>query len=136
MCSIVPSHKKENWFLDFCRLAIGKNVEGNALIHESASVSSSALIGPDVSIGRNCQVEDGARLRNCVIMDGCKIGKSACITDSIVGWNSTVGKWARVAETSVLGEDVEVKPEVILIGATILLHKEAKESILSPKIVL
>ena len=117
-------------------LISGPNVLGNVLIHNSASVDNSAQLGPDVSVGRNCTVRPGARLRNCVIMDGSIVGRSACVTDSIIGWASVVGDWARVAQTSVLGEDVHVKPETIQIGAVVLPHKELKADQLSPAVLL
>ena len=33
----------------------------------------------------------------------------ARINDSIIGWGSSVGKWARIDNKSVIGEDVHVK---------------------------
>ena len=31
------------------------------------------------------------------------------MADSIIGWGSSVGKWARIDNKSVIGEDVHVK---------------------------
>jgi mannose-1-phosphate guanylyltransferase len=33
----------------------------------------------------------------------------ARINDSIIGWGSSVGKWARIDNKSVIGEDVHIK---------------------------
>lgn len=33
----------------------------------------------------------------------------ARVSDSIIGWGSSVGKWARIDNKSVIGEDVHVK---------------------------
>ncbi len=33
----------------------------------------------------------------------------ARVNDSIIGWGSSVGKWARIDNKSVIGEDVHVK---------------------------
>ncbi|KAF3508071.1 hypothetical protein F2Q69_00002619 [Brassica cretica] len=41
-------------------------------------------------------------------MRGSRIKEHACVSDSIVGWDSTVGSWARVANITVLGKDVHV----------------------------
>lgn len=39
-----------------------------------------------------------------------------------------MGKWARVANKAVIGEDCHVKDEVVLNGTVVLPHKELKES--------
>lgn len=54
----------------------------------------------------------------------------ARVADSIIGWGSSVGKWARVEAKSVVGEDVHIRPEVFLNGSIVLPHKEIKESIM------
>ncbi len=33
----------------------------------------------------------------------------ARVADSIIGWGGSVGKWARIENKSVIGEDVHVK---------------------------
>ena len=33
----------------------------------------------------------------------------ARVADSIIGWGSSVGRWARIDNKSVIGEDVHVK---------------------------
>lgn len=63
-------------------------------------------------MGKNCKIEAGACIRNSVLLDGACVRKGGLVTNSIIGWNSTVGKWARVKNYSVLGEDVKVKDEV------------------------
>lgn len=45
------------------------------------------------------------------------------VKDSIVGWHSSVGRWARLVNTTVLGEDVHVSDEVYVNGGSILPHK-------------
>jgi hypothetical protein len=79
---------------------------GNVLIHPSATVAPSARLGPDVVVGEDCVVEDGARLNNCTLLQGARVKAHAMVVGSIVGWASSVGRWARVEGGSVLGEDV------------------------------
>lgn len=43
---------------------IGDNIKGSVIIHEEAKVDESALIGPNVSIGKGCVVKSGARIKN------------------------------------------------------------------------
>ena len=71
-----------------------------------------------------------------MIFPSCVIGKHACVTGSIVGWSSKVGKWTRVENMSVLGEDVSCKDEVYVNGAVVLPHKEVKANELTPRIII
>jgi len=81
------------------RLSTDSNCEGNVYIHPSAKVHPSAKLGPHVSIGSNVVVEEGARVKNSIILDGVIIKKHGCVLNSIVGWHSTVGSWTRVEGT-------------------------------------
>uniref|UniRef100_K3XHG2 mannose-1-phosphate guanylyltransferase n=4 Tax=Setaria TaxID=4554 RepID=K3XHG2_SETIT len=118
------------------KLASGAHVVGNVLVHESAKIGEGCLIGPDVAIGPGCVVEDGVRLSRCTVMRGVRIKKHACISNSIIGWHSTVGQWARIENMTILGEDVHVCDEVYSNGGVVLPHKEIKSSILKPEIVM
>uniref|UniRef100_A0A8I6XDC4 mannose-1-phosphate guanylyltransferase n=1 Tax=Hordeum vulgare subsp. vulgare TaxID=112509 RepID=A0A8I6XDC4_HORVV len=118
------------------RLASGAHVLGNVLVHETATIGEGCLIGPDVAVGPGCVVEAGVRLSRCTVMRGARVKKHACISGSIVGWHSTVGKWARVENMTILGEDVHVCDEVYSNGGVVLPHKEIKSSILKPEIVM
>ncbi|MCO5607779.1 hypothetical protein L7F22_061980 [Adiantum nelumboides] len=118
------------------KLAKGVNIVGNVMIDKTASIGQGCLIGPDVSIGQSCVIEDGVRLSRCTIMRGARIKKHACISGGIIGWQSTVGQWARVDNMTVLGEDVHLSDEVYSNGGVVLPHKEIKYSILKPEIVM
>ncbi|KAH9736129.1 putative mannose-1-phosphate guanylyltransferase 3 [Citrus sinensis] len=129
-------------YLDFLqknsssKLATGSNIIGNVLVHESAKIGDGCLIGPDVAIGPGCVIEPGVRLSRCTVMRGVRIKKHACISSSIIGWHSTIGRWARVENMTILGEDVHVADEVYSNGAVVLPHKEIKSSIVNPEIVM
>ncbi|KAK0585179.1 hypothetical protein LWI29_024333 [Acer saccharum] len=129
-------------YLDFLRkqpssdLASGSHIIGNVLVDESAEIGDGCLIGPDVAIGPGCVIESGVRLSCCTIMRGVRIKKHACISGSIIGWHSTVGRWARVENMTILGEDVHLGDEVYSNGGVVLPHKEIKSSILKPEIVM
>jgi mannose-1-phosphate guanylyltransferase len=58
------------------------------------------------------------------------------VEKSIVGWDSRLGSWTRVENNCVLGEDVQVRSELYLNGAVVLPHKEIKETVLAPSIIL
>ena len=129
-------------YLDFLqknsssKLATGSNIIGNVLVHESAKIGDGCLIGPDVAIGPGCVIEPGVRLSRCTVMRGVRIKKHACISSSIIGWHSTIGRWARVENMTILGEDVHVADEVYSNGAVVLPHKEIKSSIVNPEIMM
>lgn len=118
------------------KLATGPFVVGNVVVDDSAQIGDGCLIGPDVSIGQGCVIEDGVRLSRCTIMRGVRVKKHACVSGSIIGWHSTIGQWARVENMTVLGEDVHVSDEIYSNGGVVLPHKEIKRSILKPEIVM
>ncbi|CAL5389719.1 unnamed protein product [Camellia sinensis] len=118
------------------KLAVGSHIVGNVLVDESAVIGNGCLIGPDGAIGPGCVIESGVRLSCCTLMRGVRIKKHACISGSIIGWHSIVGRWARLENMSILGEDVHVGDEVYSNGGVVLPHKEIKSSILKPEIVM
>jgi len=119
------------------RLATGDNIKGNVLIHESASIGDGCVIGPDVVIGEGAVVGSGVRLQRCTLMQNLAIKDHAFVKNSIVGWSSTIGSWARVEGSSVIGEDVQVGDGVALNGTIILPHKGVKENFYEPgKIIM
>jgi len=79
---------------------------GNVLIDPTATVDPSAVIGPNVVIGPGVTIGKGVRLQRCVIMEGARVKDHSWIQSSIVGWNSTVGRWVRMENITVLGDDV------------------------------
>ena len=103
-------------------LSTGEYVKDNVLIHPSAKIGSGALIGPDVVVGANVVIEDGARVKRSTIMCGSVIKSHAFVSSSIIGWKSTIGTHARVVD-SVLGEDVQVSNEVAVSDVQVCPHK-------------
>ncbi|KAI8911691.1 nucleotide-diphospho-sugar transferase [Gorgonomyces haynaldii] len=117
-------------------LASGSHISGNVLIDETAKIGNLCKIGPNVVIGPGVIVGDGVRLANAVIMRGAHCKDFCWIKDSIVGWHSSVGKWARCDNVTVLGEDVHIKDEIFTNGATVLPHKSVKENIMEAQVVM
>lgn len=60
----------------------------------------------------------------------------AYVHTAIVGWYSKLGRWSRLDNNAVLGEDVSTKDEVYLNGAVVLPHKEIKESVMEARIIM
>jgi mannose-1-phosphate guanylyltransferase len=76
---------------DSDQLAKGDNIIGNVLIHPSAKVDSSSVIGPNVVIGENCVVARGVRLSDTCIMSKTLIKAHAFVRNSIIGWQGIIG---------------------------------------------
>lgn len=109
---------------------------GNVLIDPSAKIGKNCRIGPNVTIGKDVIVGDGVRLQRCVLLTGAKVKDHAWIKSTIVGWNSIVGKWARLENVSVLGDDVSIADEIYVNGGSILPHKIIKENVEIPAIIM
>lgn len=57
------------------------------------------------------------------VVSGLQVKNYARVADSIVGWGSKLGKWSRLENKCVVGEDVSVRDEILLHGAIVLPHK-------------
>ncbi|KAK4056745.1 mannose-1-phosphate guanyltransferase [Microbotryomycetes sp. JL221] len=99
---------------------------GNVLVDPTAQIDPTAVIGPNVVVGPGCKIGAGVRLQRCVVMENSVVKDHSYIVSSICGWNCTVGKWVRIEQTTVLGDDVTVKDEKLIIGASVLPHKSIR----------
>lgn len=84
----VPGAKKS---VDGGRVALGKS----ARVAEFARFSGSVSVGPGCEIGK-------ARLRDCVLLEGARIGDGARLERCVVGPRSVVGAHAAVSAKTVL----------------------------------
>ena len=109
---------------------------GNVLIDPSAKIGKNCRIGPNVVVGPGVVVGDGVRLQRCVLLRGSKVRDHAWIKSTIVGWNSTVGRWARLENVTVLGDDVSIGDEIYVNGGSILPHKSIKANVEVPAIIM
>jgi len=107
----------------------GNGVQGPVLIDPSVKIGEGCVIGPNVTIGPNCIIEEGSRIKNSVILEGVRIGANSWVQQCIVGWKSVVGKWVRMQNVTVLGQDVTVADTLFINGARVLPHKAISESL-------
>jgi len=117
-------------------LATGKGFISPVLVDPTAKIGENCVIGPNVTIGPGCVIEDGVRIRDTSILDGVVVRSNSWINRSIIGWRSSVGKWVRMENVSVLGADVHIKDELYVNGGSILPHKTISASIPEPKIIM
>ena len=102
---------------------------GNVLVDKTAKIGKNCRIGPNVTIGPNVVVGDGVRLQRCVLLANSRVKDHAWVKSTIVGWNSSVGRWARLENVTVLGDDVNIGDEVYVNGGSILPHKSIKQNV-------
>ncbi|XP_074645652.1 mannose-1-phosphate guanylyltransferase catalytic subunit beta-like isoform X2 [Tubulanus polymorphus] len=112
------------------------NVVGSVLVDPSAKIGNNCRIGPNVTVGPDVIIEDGACIKRSTILRGAVIKSHSWLDSCIVGWKSTVGKWVRMENVSVLGEDVIVKDELYINGGRILPHKSIAASVAEPQIIM
>ena len=55
------------------QLASGPEYEGNVIVHPSAKIGKDCKIGPNVSIGIGCELENGVRVANAVLLHRVKV---------------------------------------------------------------
>eukprot|EP00299_Pterocystis_sp_00344_P009359 c3916_g1_i1.p1 GENE.c3916_g1_i1~~c3916_g1_i1.p1 ORF type:complete len:153 (+),score=41.48 c3916_g1_i1:2-460(+) len=101
---------------------------GNVLIHPSAKIGNGCCLGPDVVVGPSVVIDDGVRVSGSTLLEGCVIKKHSWISSSVIGWDTTIGKWCRIEGVTVLGEDVQVKDELFLNATLVLPHKGISQS--------
>lgn len=109
---------------------------GNVLMDPTVKVGKDCRIGPNVTIAAGVVIENGVRIRNTAILTGCVIRSHAWLDCCIIGWKSVVGKWVRIENGTVLGEDVKVADELVLNGALILPHNAISRSVFEPQVIM
>ena len=102
---------------------------GNVMVHPSAKIGKNCRIGPNVTIGPNVVVGDGVRIQRSVILENSKVKDHAWVKSTICGWNSSIGRWARLENVTVLGDDVSIGDEVYVNGGSVLPHKSIKQNV-------
>jgi mannose-1-phosphate guanylyltransferase len=111
-------------------------VVGSVVIDPSATIAEGAKLGPNVTIGPNVTVGPNARISTSAIFSGTKIGTGAFVNMSIIGWNNTVGDWARIDNYTVTGDDVQIHPELYVNGAKVLPNKGIKANVPEPIVIM
>jgi mannose-1-phosphate guanylyltransferase len=79
-------------------------------------------------IGKGVVIKSGVRIKNSVILDDVVVNNNSLIDGSIIGWRSKIGKWARLENLTLLGEEVVISDEIHLNGTVVLPHVPVKLS--------
>ncbi len=86
------------------RIEEGASIEGPCFVDEGVLVKAGARIGPYSVIGRQCQIEEDARVEGAVIWQNGRIGRDASLSGSIIGRNCHIGRNCQVGPGAVLGD--------------------------------
>ena len=86
------------------RIEEGASIEGPCFVDEGVLVKAGARIGPYSVIGRQCQIEEDARVEGAVIWQNGRISRDASLTGSIIGRNCHIGRNCQVGPGAVLGD--------------------------------
>jgi len=127
---------KENGDERILREEARQGIVTPVMCDESAKIGEGCIIGPNVTIGPNVVIGDGVRIANSCLLSGVVVKNSAFIQNSIIGWDSSIGPWARLEAVTVLGADVHIGKEVYVNGGRILPHKTINDSIPQPSIIM
>jgi len=111
-------------------------IQGNVLLDPSAKIGQGCRIGPNVVVGPGVTIEDGVCVKNTTILRDSKLRSHSWITNCIVGWRCDIGRWVRMENVCVIGEDVTVKDEIYLNGAKVLPHKSIADNVAEPEIIM
>ncbi|RHY71630.1 hypothetical protein DYB30_000142 [Aphanomyces astaci] len=100
---------------------LSPRIEGNVVVHPSASVHPTAKLGPNVCVGAGVTIGRGVRVAHSIVLAGTTIRDHACVLFSILGWNAMVGEWVRVegirtTYKTTIGEPPNDKPDAASVG--------------------
>lgn len=119
---------------------VGCQLIGENVVDRFAQIDPTAKIGPNVSISAEAVIGPGVRIQNAIILEGVTIKANSYISNAIIGWNTAVGKWARITgetETSkhigykstIVGAGCAIAPEVFVRNCVILPHKTVDSNV-------
>nr|GLL40284.1 mannose-1-phosphate guanylyltransferase 1-like isoform X2 [Ipomoea trifida] len=91
------------------KLASGAHIVGDVVVDETAEIGEGCVIGPDVAIGPGCVIEDGVKISSSAIMHGTRIREGASVTYSIIGWGSSIGRLAKVENSTMFAINFTVE---------------------------
>ena len=88
----------------------------------NTGIDSTAVVEGKVKnsvIGANVIIEEGAQVNDSVILEGSKVQRGSVVSNSIIGFQTSIGKKATVASLSVIGHGVQVPDKAKIIESTL-----------------
>ena len=82
--------------LNYYKVVTHEQFPDAVFIDPTATIGKDCKIGPNVVIGPRCEISNGVRLSNCTIVGSTIIADYAYVKDSIISWDCSIGRHARV----------------------------------------
>lgn len=100
----IPGEKrgKNVWIGKRTQIAQSVKIKGPSVIGENCRLMKNVFIGGFSTIGNNCLIEEGVRLRNCILWNGVHVRKKVELVNCIIGDNAEVSTNISVYEGSVI----------------------------------
>src|SRR5918995_3439955 len=92
------------WVAEDARVEEGATLDGPCFIDQGVLVKAGARIGPYSVVGRQCQIEEDARVDGAIIWQNGRIGRDAVVERAVLGRNCHIGRSAAVGPGAVLGD--------------------------------
>ena len=86
-------------------------LQGPVLLGDNVRIGAGAQVGDQTCIGNGVRVGAEARIQGAVILDDVTLGEGCAVECGIVGRGTSLGDGVRVAEYSVLGDNIEAGEE-------------------------
>lgn len=125
--SALFAFKSENYWIDtgtpFTYLQAQMDLlKGGRRGFSNTGIDSTAVVEGKVKnsvIGANVVIEEGAQVNDSVILEGSKVQRGSVVSNSIIGFQTSIGKNATVASLSVIGHGVQVPDKAKIIESTL-----------------
>jgi len=100
----LPGAKQKNsshniWISDESSIHPGAKIAGHVLLGARSTVKEGVELYGTVVIGSDCEIEAGARLQDCVVWDGARIGAKAQLVDTVVARNCKIENGSKHTST-------------------------------------
>ena len=102
-------------------LAIEYSVRKPIFVGNNARIGKGAVLGPEVMVGQNDVIHEGARVSKSILFDRVTVGEKAVIAGSIIASDVIIGKKARIDNGCVISPNVRIS-EGIRIGRGTIIH--------------
>jgi mannose-1-phosphate guanylyltransferase len=96
------------------RLPLPKTVPsldgGRVAVGAGAKIDETVRFSGNVSVGAGCRIGAGSVLRDCVLLDGVKVGENARVEGCIVGPRSRIGARSELTRCLALAGGSRIEP--------------------------
>jgi mannose-1-phosphate guanylyltransferase len=83
-------------------------IEGPAIIGEGCLIDRNAIVRGPVVLGARCRVQEGAVVEGAVLWRDCQIGQGARLRNCLLACRCRIGEDSEIHDSCVLGDDVSI----------------------------